>query len=104
MQFPNGAMLFILIRGEIDMVKNGGENPSFRRKISSRDIRGARLAEIRGFEVRPGLSVGSLVSSYATLGFQASHLAQAAAIIRKMRREKATVFLSFTSNMVSSGL
>lgn len=37
-------------------------------------------------------------------GFQATQLAKAIEIIRKMKKEKATVFLAFTSNMVASGL
>ncbi|MDO8553567.1 MAG: deoxyhypusine synthase [Candidatus Micrarchaeota archaeon] len=41
--------------------------------------------------------------SYNT-GFQATQLAKAVEIIKRMKKEKATVFLSFTSNMVASGL
>ncbi len=43
---------------------------------------------------------GELVAA----GFQATNVAKAIGIIRKMKEEKATVFLSFTSNMVASGL
>lgn len=37
-------------------------------------------------------------------GFQASNIGRAIEIIKKMKQEKATVFLTFTSNMVASGL
>ena len=37
-------------------------------------------------------------------GFQATNLSRAVEIIKKMKQEKATVFLTFTSNMVASGL
>ncbi|MBN1169754.1 deoxyhypusine synthase [Candidatus Micrarchaeota archaeon] len=42
--------------------------------------------------------------SLAHCGFQATNVAQAAEIIEKMEKEKAVVFLAFTSNMVASGL
>jgi deoxyhypusine synthase len=37
-------------------------------------------------------------------GFQATNIGKATAIIRKMKKENATVFLTFTSNMIASGL
>ena len=82
----------------------GGNNPSFKRKISSRAIRNAALSPVRGFEPRPGMTAEELVSAYSSIGFQASHLGKAAEVVQKMQAQKATVFLSFTSNMVSSGL
>ncbi len=39
-----------------------------------------------------------------TIGFQATQLAKAAEIIKEMKKEKATIFFSFTSNLVASGL
>ena len=42
--------------------------------------------------------------SLAHCGFQATNIATAADIIEKMQKEKATIFLTFTSNMVASGL
>ena len=82
----------------------GGNNPSFKRKISSSAIRNAALKPVRGFEPQPGMTVEELVSAYSSIGFQATHLGKAAEVVKRMQQEKATVFLSFTSNMVSSGL
>ncbi len=48
------------------------------------------------------LSVGSL--DYSLVGFQATKLSQAVEIIKEMKKQKAKVFLSFTSNLVASGL
>ena len=45
-----------------------------------------------------------LVSSFSSTGFQATQIAHAVEIIKEMKKDKATVFLSFTSNMVASGL
>lgn len=79
-------------------------NPSFRRKILATRIRKAPLPKIAGFEPSSEMKLCELVESYRTLGFQASHLWKASKIIEKMQQEKATIFLTFTSNMVSSGL
>ena len=49
-------------------------------------------------------SITDLVNEMHSIGFQASHLSQASEVIKKMQSEKCTIFLSFTSNMVSSGL
>ncbi|MFH1780123.1 MAG: deoxyhypusine synthase [Candidatus Micrarchaeota archaeon] len=62
------------------------------------------MIEVKGFEIKSGLTAGELVASFSSLGFQASELAKAVSVIRSMRKDKATIFLSFTSNMVSSGL
>ncbi|MBI5223781.1 deoxyhypusine synthase [Candidatus Micrarchaeota archaeon] len=43
-------------------------------------------------------------TQYYNVGFQASNLARGIEIIREMKKQKATIFLTFTSNMVASGL
>jgi len=80
------------------------KNVSFKRKISSRAIRGSALSPIKGFALRPGATAEELLAAYPSIGFQASHLGKAAQVVRKMQEEKATIFLAFTSNMVSCGL
>ena len=62
------------------------------------------LEHVKGFDPFKQSGVKDLVSKMETIGFQATHLARAAKIIKKMRQEKATIFFGFTSNMVSSGL
>lgn len=47
---------------------------------------------------------GRMQESFASCGFQATNLARGIEIIGRMRKEGATVFLTFTSNMVASGL
>ena len=59
---------------------------------------------IAGYDFNQGLDYEKLLDSYATTGFQASQLAKAIGIINKMREEKCTIYLGYTSNMVSSGL
>lgn len=60
--------------------------------------------EIRDYRIKGGMKASELVEQMSVAGFQASRLADAARVIRKMREEKATIFLSFTANMVASGL
>src|SRR3989338_208238 len=48
------------------------------------------------------LAIGD--TDFMQTGFQATQLARAVEIIKKMKKEKAKIFLSFTSNMVASGL
>jgi deoxyhypusine synthase len=61
------------------------------------------LDRIRGVDYEKK-DVSGFVKSMANVGLQATNLSKAVEIIDKMRQNKATVFLSFTSNMVSSGL
>ncbi len=49
-------------------------------------------------------SAKSLVRKLGTAGFQASNVAEAAEVIKEMRKQEATVFLTFTANMMASGL
>lgn len=58
---------------------------------------------IEGYNFEKGLNFKEFLQAYGKTGFQATHLAQGIEIVKAMRREKATIFLSYTSNMVSSG-
>ncbi len=82
----------------------GAQNPSFKRGVQSSSIREAKLPPVKGFKISPNTTVEQLVASFSSLGFQASHLSQAVEVVKRMQKGKATIFLSFTSNMVSSGL
>jgi len=81
-----------------------GKNVSFKRKISSRAIRGSQLLPIKGFRLSPDATAEELLAAYSSIGFQASHLGKAAKVICSMQDDKATIFLAFTSNMISCGL
>jgi deoxyhypusine synthase len=67
----------------------------------SKDVKGI---EIKGPDFSKSLSTSELIDSYKNIGFQASNLHKAIGIIKKMRKEKATIFLAYTSGIVSSGL
>ena len=59
---------------------------------------------VKGIKITKGQAASVLVAQMRFAGLQASELGKAVEIIREMKRAKATVFLTFTSNMVSSGL
>ena len=59
--------------------------------------------EIKGYDFEKGLDFNEFLKAYSLTGFQGSHLAEGIEIVKAMRREKAKIFLSFTSNQVSSG-
>lgn len=63
----------------------------------------AKGPPVTGLNFDQKVDLQSLVSSYAHSGFQATHLGKAIALVQKMRQDKVTIFLGYTSNQVSSG-
>ena len=61
-------------------------------------------ADVRGYDFRGDFDLVEMLDAYATTGFQATHLAEAIDIVERMRDDEATVYITFTSNIVSSGL
>ena len=59
---------------------------------------------IKGYDFNKSLNYSKLLDSFSTTGYQASNLSEAIRIIKKMRNDNCTIFLGYTSNMVSSGL
>ena len=59
---------------------------------------------IKGYDFNEKFDFEKFLGSYASTGFQASNLGKAIQIIKAMQREKALIFLAYTSNMVSSGV
>ncbi|OMJ67876.1 hypothetical protein SteCoe_34852 [Stentor coeruleus] len=84
------------------------------------------LPEIKGYDFNKGINYSELISSYLTTGLQATHLAKAIQIVNQMlkwrlsedplviddpiqdikerAKVKCTVFLAYTSNMISCGV
>ncbi len=61
------------------------------------------LEKIKDIELKENSPLG-LVNEMRLAGFQASQLAEAVDLIEEMKEQKATLFLSFTANLVASGL
>ena len=59
--------------------------------------------KIKGFDFENDVNLDNFLNSLATTGFQATNLAEGIEITKIMQREKAKIFLTFTSNQVSCG-
>jgi deoxyhypusine synthase len=59
---------------------------------------------IKGIDFDKGVDLKQLLDAMGTTGFQATQLSQAIEIVNEMRKAKATIFLSCTSNIITSGL
>lgn len=62
------------------------------------------MKKVKDFFWKPGMSIEGCVDSFGSLGYQAVELNEAVNVVLKMKRSCAKVFLTFTSNMVTSGL
>jgi len=80
------------------------DNCSFRREVSSKSIRANELPHVKGFEISKDIPLSKLADLYKTIGFQATHIGQAADILRTIKQDNIPLFLTCTSNMMSSGL
>ncbi|MBU0894136.1 MAG: deoxyhypusine synthase [Nanoarchaeota archaeon] len=59
---------------------------------------------IKGYDFNKGVDYNKILDSYLSTGFQASHFAKAVEVINKMIKEKVTVFLGCSSNLITSGI
>ena len=64
----------------------------------------SHLPKVKGYDFEEKFDFQTFIDSYSTTGFQATHLGQAIHIVKEMQEKKATIFLGYTSNMVSSGI
>ncbi len=62
------------------------------------------MRKVKDFLWKPGMSVEELVDNFSSLGYQSTELNQAVEVILKMKQSGSKIFLTFTSNMVTSGL
>lgn len=64
----------------------------------------SKFPDVSGYNFEQGFNFSDFIKAYSTTGFQATNLGQAISIVSMMQRERATIFLGATSNMVSSGV
>ena len=62
------------------------------------------MKKIKDFTWHEDMKVSELVESFGNLGFQSIELHEATKVVEKMKKNGAKIFLTFTSNMVTSGL
>jgi len=60
--------------------------------------------EIYGYDFGKKFDISEFLKSMQNTGFQATNMYSAIKIFKKMKEDKATIFLGYTSNMISSGL
>lgn len=80
------------------------EREKIARKNILRKSEEASGVKIEGYDFDEGVDYDAILDSFASTGFQATQLHRATGIINEMIRDKAFVYLGYTSNMVSSGL
>lgn len=62
------------------------------------------MKTVKDFLYKPNMTTEEMVDSFGNLGYQAIELKEAQKVFLKMKRENTKIFLTFTSNMVTSGL
>jgi deoxyhypusine synthase len=60
--------------------------------------------KIKGYDFEKEATLQGILEAMSNTGFQATNLAEGIEICKIMQREKATIFLTFTGNLVSSGV
>ncbi|NQV08620.1 deoxyhypusine synthase [Candidatus Woesearchaeota archaeon] len=60
--------------------------------------------KIKDFKYKKGMKVSELVENLGQVGYQGINIGKAVETIKRMKKNKAKIFLTFTSNMTSSGL
>ncbi|MCX6748516.1 MAG: deoxyhypusine synthase [Candidatus Pacearchaeota archaeon] len=83
---------------------NNSNKTDVARKNILRESSEACGLTIKGYDFNKGVDFSKLIDSFSSTGFQASNLSQAIELIKKMRKEKAFIYLGYTSNLVTSGL
>ena len=62
------------------------------------------MQTVKDFNWKKGMTVRDLVTQYQGIGYQSVELARASEVFVKMKKDSAKIYLTFTSNMVTSGL
>jgi deoxyhypusine synthase len=62
------------------------------------------MVYVKDFKWKKDMKVKELVSHFENIGYQSVELKRASDVIVKMKKNSAKIFLTFTSNMVTSGL
>jgi deoxyhypusine synthase len=59
--------------------------------------------KVKGYNFSTNFDINKFFQSLFTTGFQATKLAMAINVLREMKKNNATIFLGYTSNMISCG-
>jgi len=72
--------------------------------FESDEVKGISINGYDFDDFNNGTDYSKLLDSFISTGFQATHFARAVSIIDKMIKDNATIYLGYTSNLVTSGL
>src|SRR3989344_7617844 len=87
------------------MIKSSDKsNEKIARRNILRRSEEASGVSVKGYDFNEGINYDKILDSYGSLGLQASNFVKAIEIINKMIKDKAYIYLGYTSNMVTSGL
>ena len=87
------------------MIKSSDKsNEKIARRNILRRSEEASGVSVKGYDFNEGVNYDKILDSYGSLGLQASNFVKAIEIINKMIKDKAYIYLGYTSNMVTSGL
>jgi deoxyhypusine synthase len=62
------------------------------------------MMKVKDLRWKQDMTVSELADSLGSVGFQSSEMKRAVEVIIKMKKDGAKIFMTFTSNMVTSGL
>lgn len=62
------------------------------------------MVQIKDFTWQKGMTVKNIVDLYQHVGYQSVELAKVSEVFVRMKKDSAKIYLTFTSNMVTSGL
>ena len=62
------------------------------------------MEKVKDLRWKKGINVSELVENMGKVGFQSSEMKKAVEVILKMKKSGSKVFMTFTSNMITSGL
>ena len=79
------------------------EKEKIARENILRESEEAEGITIKGYDFNQGVDFEKIIDSFESVGEQATNLAKAIKIIKKMRKKKAFIYLGYTSNMITSG-
>jgi deoxyhypusine synthase len=66
----------------------------------SEELKGA---SVKGYDFNKGINYEEILNSFENVGAQATNFGKAIKIINEMRKNKAFIYLGYTSNMVTTG-
>ena len=58
---------------------------------------------VKGYDFNNGVDYEKIIDSFKNVGAQAKNFAKAVKIINEMRKNKAFIYLGYTSNMITTG-